>query len=129
MLRIDSWFHLTTIFSTNIASSVFYTTLHITVYMTRPVTHFPLSTRSDDEYYDVGAILHHCCRESIVRFLIESIVCIINAFKARSSAFESRQKLPRVYQSYRESSQHLWRHFLHYDIIPLKVPFRLTGHI
>ena len=67
--------------------------------------------------------------ESIVRFLKETIVCFINAFKARSSAFESRQKLPRVYQSYRESSQHLWRHFLHYDIIPLKVPFRLTGHI
>ena len=67
--------------------------------------------------------------ESIVRFLIETIVCIINAFKARLSAFESRQKSPRVYQSYRESSQHLWRHFLHYDIIPLKVHFRLTGHI
>ena len=75
------------------------------------------------------AILYQGCRESIVRFLIETIVCIINAFKARSSAFESRQKLPRVYHSYRESSQHLWRHFLHYDIIPLKVPFRLTGHI
>ena len=55
-------------------------TLHTTVYMMRPVIQFLLSTRSDDEYYDVGAI--HCCRESIVRFLIETIVCIINAFKA-----------------------------------------------
>ena len=95
----------------------------------RPVTHFLLSTRSDDENYDVGTILHQCCWEPIVRVLIETIVCIKNAFKARSSAFGSCQKLPRVYQSYRESSQHLLRHFLHYDIIPLKVPFRLTGHI
>ena len=58
VLRVDSWFHLTTIFSTNIASSIYVHTLHITVYMTRPVTHFPLSTRSDDENYDVRAIFH-----------------------------------------------------------------------
>ena len=52
-------------------------TLHITVYMMRPVTYSPLSARSDDENYDVRTILHQGCRESIFRFLIETIVCII----------------------------------------------------
>ena len=129
VLRIDSLFHLTTIFFNQHRVVDILHTLHITAHMMRPVTHFPLSTRPDDENYDVRGILHQCYRESIVRFLIETKVCIINAFKTRSSAFESRQELSRVYQSYRESSQHLWRHFLHYDIIRLKVPFRLTGHI
>ena len=72
--RID-WFHLTTNLSTNIVDILH--TLHITVYMLRPVTHFPLSARSDDENYDVRAMFHQCCREPIVRFFIETIVCII----------------------------------------------------
>ena len=55
-LRIDSWFHLATNLATNIVNILH--TLHITVYMMRPVTHFPLSPRSDDENYDVRAILH-----------------------------------------------------------------------
>ena len=54
LLRIDS-FHLTTNLSTNIID-IFHT-LHITVYMMRPVTYFPLSARSDDEKYDVRAML------------------------------------------------------------------------
>ena len=106
VLRIDSWFHFTTIFSTNIAASIFYTrfTSLFTSSAASSLTHFPLSPRSDDENYDVGAILHQCYKEYIVRFFIETIVCIINAFKARSSVFESRQKLTHVYQSYRETS-------------------------
>ena len=47
--------------------------------MMQPVTHFPVSARSDDENYDVRAILHQCSRESVVRFLIET-----KAFKAHS---------------------------------------------
>ena len=35
----------------------------------------------------------------------------LNAFETLSSAFDNRQKLPHVCQSYRECSQHLWHHF------------------
>ena len=82
MISLDDGF-----FSTNFASSTSYH-VHLThvahhcLQDLRPVTHFPLSTRSDDENYDVGAILHQCFRESIVRFLIETIVCIIKCVQS-----------------------------------------------
>ena len=103
------------------------------------VTHLCLHDAASDQLpslpkdgwqnYDVRAMLHQCFREYTVRFFLETIVCIIKCVQSKIERIWYRQKLLRVCQSYRESSQHLWRHFLHYDIISLKVPFRLTGHI
>ena len=128
VLRIHSWFHLTTIFQPTSRRRYFTHVAHHCLHDRRSVTHFPLSTRSDDENYHVGAILHQCCWESIVRFLVETIVCIINAFKALSSAFESCKKLPRVYISvlpgkfptFMTSFLTLWHH-------PLEGPFSPDG--
>ena len=112
--------------------------LKIVRYFTH-VTHHCLHDAAGDQlpsfrkvgwrHYDVTAMLHQCCSESIVRFFLGTIFFSLNAIQEWSSAFDNRQKLPRVCQSYRENSNYLWRHFLHYDIIPLKVPFRLTGPI
>ena len=117
VLRIESWFQLDDDFFNQHRVVDILHTLHITVYMMWPVTHFPLSARSDDENYDVRAILHQGCRESLVRFSIETIVCIINAFKARSSAFESRQNIttcisvvPGKFPTFMTSFLTLWHH-------------------
>ena len=77
VLRIDSWFHLTTIFPTNIASSIFYTRCTSLFKCGRWPT---LSARSDDENYDVRTIPHQFLQGIYSPFL--TIVCIINALKA-----------------------------------------------
>ena len=97
--------------------------------MLRPVTHFPLSPRSDDENYDVRATLHQCIRESIVRFFIETIVCIIKCVQSEIERIWLSSKITTCMPVVPGKFPTFMTSFLTYDIIPLKVPFRLTGHI